>query len=44
MSKLVGAYRRFRHNVLYKDGYCKKVMIILAVLLVLDLILLYFVW
>ena len=44
MSKLVGAYRTFRHNVLYKEGYCGKVMAILLGLLVLDLVLLYFVW
>lgn len=44
MSKLVGAYRRFRHNVLYKEGYCKRIVIALITFLVLDLILLYFVW
>lgn len=44
MSKLIGAYRRFKHNMLYKDGFFKRVMIGLLVLLLLDLIILYFVW
>lgn len=37
-------YRRFKHNLAYKEGYFKKVMIITISLLIIDLIVLYFVW
>lgn len=37
-------YRKFKNNLLYKEGYFKKVMIITISLLIIDLIVLYFVW
>ena len=37
-------YRRFKHNLECKEGYSKKVIITIISLLILDLILLYFVW
>lgn len=40
----LGVWRTFKHNINYKSGYCKKVMIILLVLLILDLVVLYFIW
>lgn len=44
MNKFVGFYRTFRHNLLYKDGFYKKIMITLVTLLLINLIILYFVW
>ena len=44
MSKFIGAYRRFRHNILYKDGFFKWCIVGLLTLLAIDLIALYFVW
>ena len=40
----VGVWRTFRHKIIYVDGYCKKVMVILLVLLLIDLVVLYFIW
>ena len=40
----VGVYRRFRHKILYVDGYSKKVMVILLTLLMIDLVVLYLIW
>lgn len=37
-EKLLGRYRTFKHNILYVDGYDKKVMVILLLLLILDLL------
>lgn len=37
-ENLLGMYRIFKHNILYVDGYYKKVMVILLLLLILDLI------
>lgn len=37
-------YRKFKHNLLYKEGYFKKIMIITISLLIIDLIVLYLVW
>lgn len=36
-EKLLGRYRIFKHKILYVDGYSKKVMIILLLLIILDL-------
>lgn len=43
-EKLLGWYRTFEHKMLYVDGYSKKVMVILLSLLLIDLVVLYFVW
>lgn len=40
----VGVWRTFKHKILYVDGYSKKVMIILLSLLLIDLVVLYFIW
>ena len=40
----VGVWKTFRHKILWVDGYYKKVMVILLLLLVADLVVLYFVW
>lgn len=40
----VGVYRRFRHKILYVDGYCKKALVILLTLLMIDLVVLYLIW
>lgn len=37
-EKLLGWYRTFKHKIIYVDGYSKKVMIILLLLLILDLL------
>ena len=37
-EKLLGWYRTFKHKLNYVDGYCKKVLIILLLLIILDLI------
>lgn len=44
LDKVKKWYRLFRHNLAYKEGYFTKVMIIILTILVLDLIMLYFVW
>lgn len=36
-------YRRFIHDINYRDGYYRKVLIILFILLIIDLMLLYLV-
>lgn len=36
-------YRRFRHNIEYKDGYSERMLLICVLLLIIDLILLYMV-
>ena len=37
-------YRRFKHNLMYKENYCKRIMIILITVILFDLIVLYLVW
>ena len=44
MNKLKGYYRTFLHNIEYKDGYYKKILIILTVILLIDLVVLYLIW
>ena len=44
MNKLIGYYRRFLHNIEYKDGYYKKILIILTTILLVDLIVLFIIW
>lgn len=43
-EKLLGWYRTFRHKIIYVDGYSKKVMVILLILLLIDLVVLYLIW
>ena len=40
----VGVYRTFKHKLLYVDGYLKKVMVIILTMIIIDLVVLYFVW
>lgn len=44
MKELGFRYRAFIHNIHYKEGYYKKVLMILLGLLIIDLMLLYLVW
>lgn len=37
-------YKRFKHDLEYKEGYCERILYILLILLILDIILLYIVW
>lgn len=37
-------YRRFTHDINYRDGYYRKVLITLFILIIIDLMLLYLVW
>lgn len=43
-EKLLGWYRTFRHKFIYVDGYSKKVMVVLLILLLIDLVVLYLIW
>lgn len=43
-EKWLGWYRTFRHKVIYVDGYSKKVLVILLILLLIDLVVLYLIW
>ena len=42
--KFLKLYRRFTHNIEYKDGFYKNIMMILISLLLLNLLILYLVW
>jgi len=43
-EKLLGLYRTFIHKFLYVEGYDKKVLVILLLLMVADLVVLYLIW
>lgn len=43
-ERITGFWRTLKHNVEWKDGYFKKVMVILLVLLIINLVVLYIVW
>lgn len=43
-EKVLGWYRTFKHKVLWVPGYSKKAMVILLSLLLIDLVVLYFIW
>lgn len=43
-KRIIGYWRTLKHNVAYVDGYFKKAMIISLLLLLADLVVLYFVW
>lgn len=43
-KEFMGYWRTFKHKIVWKDGYCKKVLVILLSLLLIDLVVLYLVW
>jgi hypothetical protein len=43
-KKIKGFWRTFQHNIKYKNNYCKKVLVIILLLLIIDLICLWVVW
>lgn len=40
----LGVWRTFKHKFVWVDGYSKKAMVILLVLLLIDLVVLYLIW
>ena len=44
MYKLKGYYRTLKHNITYKENYYRNGLLIILSFILIDLIILYFIW
>lgn len=44
MEQIIKRYKKFKHDINYRDGYFRKAMIVVLIMLLIDLLILYLVW